>query len=178
MMLPHDPDFFDFLVSSYRRTVGREPVRRRQTGDPGADHAGIDAERVEERRAAPDSAGRLPKRRRSERASHREPPANVGLSFGTSFGRRTLSVSEGVRRKPTPTGVLDLPLVNLARSAVRLRSRCRRTSRVLRPLDQSTGRGKRQGAERHCPKHDAMAILCCGNDAGPRRGIGSQSPRA
>ena len=26
MMLPHDPDFFDFLVSSYRRTVGREPA--------------------------------------------------------------------------------------------------------------------------------------------------------
>ena len=26
MMLPHDPDFFDFLVSSYLRTVGREPA--------------------------------------------------------------------------------------------------------------------------------------------------------
>lgn len=26
MVLSHDPDFFDLLVSSYRRTVGREPV--------------------------------------------------------------------------------------------------------------------------------------------------------
>jgi hypothetical protein len=26
MVLSHDPDFFDLLVSSYRRTVGREPA--------------------------------------------------------------------------------------------------------------------------------------------------------